>query len=107
LSISEQIKHCLPATGGETYYMTFDFRSTEGDTGYCGVLFYSAPDCDIDAMENSFEASVSGPSGTWRQAVTGSATANANVVSMEFYCIAALGFGYYDQLYLGRTNTTF
>ena len=107
LSISQQISHCLPATGGETYFMTFDFMSTEGDTGYCGVGFYSTANCDVDAMENSFEASVSGPSGMWRQAVTTSATANSNVVSMQFYCIAALGFGYYDQLYLGQTDTTF
>lgn len=98
---------CLAATAGATYYMSFRFKgSQDGYTGYCNVTFYSAADCNINASENSFEASVSSP-GTWRQAVTTSAKASNNAVSLSFGCISALGFGYYDQLYLGRSNGTF
>ena len=37
----------------------------------------------------------------------GEGTASANTASMTFYCAGAVGFGYYDQLYLGRTSGTF
>jgi hypothetical protein len=98
--------HCLAATAGATYYLSFRFKAADGGTGYCSVQFYSQPNCDIDASENSFEASVSS-NGTWKQAVTTSAQASSNAVSMNVGCISALGFGYYDQLYLGRSNGTF
>jgi hypothetical protein len=107
LSISSQVKQCLPATGNKDYFITFRFKSTEGGTGYCGVNFFSAANCNSSALENSFQASVGGPSGTWRQAIATTAKSSSNTVSMQFYCAAALGFGYYDQLYLGATSGTF
>ena len=87
--------------------MSFRFKSTEGGTGYCGVNFFSAAGCNGNDLLNEFNTSVSGPAGTWRQAITTTANAGPNAVSLQFYCIAAVGFGYYDQLYLGRTSGTF
>lgn len=106
LDYPQGFDHCLPATAGATYYMSFRYKAASGGTGYCGVTFYSAADCPWEASENSFEASIDS-NGTWRQAVTSSAKASNNAVSLNFSCISALGFGYYDQLYLGRSNGTF
>jgi hypothetical protein len=107
LGISDQVSQCLSAAAGADYFITFRFKSTAGGTGYCGVNFYSGANCNGSTLENSFEASVSGPAGTWRQAVATTGKASSNAVSLSFYCAAALGFGYYDQLYLGRSSATF
>jgi hypothetical protein len=108
MGTSGQEGQCLSAVANGDYFMTFRFKSTGGGTGYCGVNFFSAAGCDGNNLENSFETSVSGPAGTWRQAMITTAKASANAVSLKFYCSSAIGgSGYYDQMYLGRTSGTF
>ena len=106
LNISAQVSQCLPASAGFEYFLTFRFKGETSDTttGYCGVIFYTNADCYYTGMDNSFAASTTSTGG-WAQAIAASGVANATAISMQVYCIAAMGFGYYDQLYLGTSSS--
>jgi hypothetical protein len=65
-------------------------------------------DCTGDAIfdPNAVPAQVIPQGSSWGEAM-GSASAPANVASARMVCIAAVGFGNYDQLYLSRTTVGF
>jgi len=89
----------------------FRFRSqlpNQSNMGYCDMSFYPGLDCTGDAIfaDDSVPAQVAAQGSSWGEAA-GSATAPANAASARLVCIAAIGFGNYDQLYLSRTTTGF
>jgi hypothetical protein len=103
------LSQCRPITGGATYLFGFRFRAQQsGHTGYCDVGFYPGLDCTGDAFfdADGIPAQVTPQGSTWGEAA-GRATAPQNAVSAGFNCIAAIGFGNYDQLYLSRTTVGF
>jgi hypothetical protein len=76
--------------------------------GYCDLAFYPGLDCTGDAIfpDDRVPAQV-GPQGTTWGEAAGRATAPSNIASARLTCIAAIGFGNYDQLYLSRTTVGF
>jgi hypothetical protein len=106
---TNELSQCRNGTGGGGYRFGFRFRGqTPGQMGYCNIAFYQGLDCTGDAIfDNDGVAAQVIPEGSsWGEA-TGSATAPANVASVRMTCIAAVGFGNYDQLYLSRTTVGF
>jgi hypothetical protein len=103
------LSQCRPITGDATYLFGFRFRAQQsGHTGYCDVAFYPGLDCTGDAFFDSdgIPAQVTPQGSSWGEAA-GRATAPQNAVSANMNCIAAIGFGNYDQLYLSRTTVGF
>jgi hypothetical protein len=105
------MSQCQNITAGATYLFGFRFRGqvpNQGNSGYCDLSFYPGLDCAGDAIfvDDAVPAQVASQGVTWSEA-TGSATAPGNVASARMTCIAAIGFGNYDQLYLSRTTVGF
>ena len=107
LNISAYASTCLAATPNTTYYVTYQFKVYDGvGNGYCTVVFYPEAECEGTSASEYIEAW--GPSSSeWTRAVTAQGVSPAGTASMSFSCIGGVGFGYYDQLYLGTENTTF
>jgi hypothetical protein len=106
---TNELSQCQNITTGGRYLFGFRFRAqSSGQNGYCDLSFYPGLDCTGDAIfdSNGVPAQVAPQGSTWGEAA-GSATAPANVVSARMVCIAAIGFGNYDQLYLSRTTVGF
>jgi hypothetical protein len=106
---TNELSQCQNATRNASYLYGFRFRArTPGQTGYCILSFYPGAGCSGDAMfDNNGEVpQVAPPGSTWGEAA-GSAIAPANAVSARLTCIAAVGFGNYDQIYLSRTTAGF
>jgi hypothetical protein len=106
---TNELSQCRNITGGVGYVFGFRFRAqNSGEMGYCDVSFYPGLDCTGDALfdPNGVPAQVVGQSSSWAEAM-GRATAPTNVASARMVCIAAIGFGSYDQLYLSRTTVGF
>lgn len=106
---TNELSQCRNTTGGVGYVFGFRFRAqNSGESGYCDVSFYPGLDCTGEALfdPNGVPAQVVGQSSSWAEAM-GRATAPTNVVSARIVCIAAIGFGSYDQLYLSRTTVGF
>jgi hypothetical protein len=106
---TNELSQCrnIPASG--RYLFGFRFRAqTSGHTGYCDLSFYPGLDCTGDVVfdPNGVPAQVAPQGASWGEA-RGSATAPANAASARIVCIAAIGFGNYDQLYLSRTTIGF
>jgi hypothetical protein len=108
----QDVSYCVNSIiGGATYTLTFRFKgwdSTMSHFGYCGVNFYSLPNCNFEgSLLVTGEASTTS-NGSWTQAFPSSVTAPSNAVSASFYCTGSVGHGYYDQMYLGtNANVTF
>ncbi|MEO8177248.1 MAG: hypothetical protein ABI895_00305 [Deltaproteobacteria bacterium] len=106
---TNELSQCQNITAGARYLFGFRFRAQPaGGNGYCDVSFYPGLDCTGDAIfdGNGVPAQVGPPGSSWGEA-SGSATAPGNVASARMFCIAAIGFGNYDQLYLSRTTIGF
>jgi hypothetical protein len=104
-----ELSQCRSITGGARYLFGFRFRAqSSGHTGYCDMGFYPGFDCtgDVAFDGNGAPAQVAPVGSSWGEAA-GSATAPGNAVSARLTCIAAIGFGNYDQLYLSRTTIGF
>jgi hypothetical protein len=106
---TNSMSQCRPITGGATYFFGFRFRAQQsGHAGYCDVGFYTGLDCtgEISFDGAGIPAQVIPQGSSWGEAA-GRATAPQNAVSAGINCIAAIGFGNYDQLYLSRTTIGF
>jgi hypothetical protein len=106
---TNEMAQCRNLTATGRYLFGFRFRGqSSGQSGYCDLAFYPNLDCTGDAIfdSNGVPAQVTPQGSTWGEAA-GSATAPGNAVSARLVCIAAIGFGNYDQLYLSRTTIGF
>jgi hypothetical protein len=106
---TNEMSQCQNLPGSGTYLLGFRFRSQRpGDSGYCDLAFHPGLDCTGDAIfdPNGTPAQVTPAGSSWGAAM-GSASAPANAASVRMFCIAAIGFGNYDQLYLSRTTIGF
>jgi hypothetical protein len=106
---TNEMAQCRNLTATGRYLFGFRFRGqSSGQSGYCDLAFYPNLDCTGDAIfdSNGVPAQVTPQGSTWGEA-SGSATAPGNAVSARLVCIAAIGFGNYDQLYLSRTTIGF
>jgi hypothetical protein len=108
---TNELSQCQNITAGVGYLFGFRFRGqtpNQGNTGYCDLSFYPGLDCTGEAIfvDDAVPAQVASQGFSWGEA-SGSATAPGNVRSARMTCIAAIGFGNYDQLYLSRTTVGF
>jgi len=103
------MSQCQNITAGARYLFGYRFRAqSPGQMGYCDLTFFPGLDCTGDSIfdDGHVPAQASPPGASWGEA-TGSASAPANAASAQMFCIAAIGFGNYDQLYLSRTTSGF
>jgi hypothetical protein len=106
---TSELSTCRNITETGRYFFGFRFRAQmPGHLGYCDLVFYPGLDCTGDSIrdDNGVAAQVAPAGSSWGEAM-GSATAPGNAVSASIICIASVGFGNYDQLYLSRTTVGF
>jgi hypothetical protein len=105
---TSEVSQCRNLTATGRYLFGFRFRAQSSGSGYCDLSFYPGLDCTGDPTfdSNGVPAQVTPVGSSWGEAA-GSAAAPANAASARLFCIAAIGFGNYDQLYLSRTTIGF
>jgi hypothetical protein len=95
-------------TGLANYGFGLEFKAVAGGgDGYCVITFYDRPGCAGNSSNpDNYMVTPFSDGTSWTASVLGFMT-NSDTQSIDVFCSAANGNGYYDRLYLSSAGTAF
>jgi len=107
-SLVASLDQCVNASPG-TYYFTYLYKSSGSGTGY-GYCYVNAnpttcPTNVSDSMTGHWDLTTTS-AGVWERASMMTLVAPTGTKSLHVFCVPMVGFGFYDQIYLGTSSST-